>query len=83
MSSNNKYQHNMLVGPTSEKPARFGVNGANRKQQDDDATLDFSEIWLTLRRGKWLILLTCLIVTGAVAGYTYIQEPEYEAESWS
>jgi len=81
MSSNNKYQHNMLVGPTSEKPARFGVNGANQTQQDDDATLDFSEIWLTLRRGKWLILLTCLIVTGAVAGYTYMQEPEYESVS--
>ena len=81
MSSNNKYRHNMLVGPTSDKPARFGVNGANRKEQGDDATLDFSEIWLTLRRGKWLILLTCLLVTGAVAGYTYMQEPEYEAES--
>ena len=81
MSSNNKYRHNMLVGPSSEKPARFGVNGANRNEQDDDATLDFSEIWLTLRRGKWLILLTCLIVTGAVAGYTYVQEPEYESES--
>ena len=81
MSSNNKYRHNMLVGPSSEKPARFGVNGANRKQQDNDAALDFSEIWLTLRRGKWLILFTCLIVTGAVAGYTYMQEPEYESES--
>ena len=81
MSSNNKYRHNMLVGPSSEKPAKFGVNGANRNEQDDDATLDFSEIWLTLRRGKWLILLTCLIVTGAVAGYTYVQEPEYESES--
>ncbi len=81
MSSNNKYRHNMLVGPSSEKPAKFGVNGANRNEQDDDATLDFSEIWLTLRRGRWLILLTCLIVTGAVAGYTYVQEPEYESES--
>ena len=81
MSSNNTYHHNMLVGPASDKPARFGVNGANRKQQGDDATLDFSEIWLTIRRGKWIILVAALVVTGAVAGFTYMQEPEYEAES--
>ena len=82
MSSQNKFRHNMLIGPQSSKPQRYGVNGAHKKQQQgDDAALDFTEIWLTLRRGKWIILLTCLFITSAVAGYTFLQEPEYETES--
>jgi tyrosine-protein kinase Etk/Wzc len=81
MSRKDDYRHNMLIGSSDGKPSKFGVNGAHKQPQTDDAKLDFSEIWLTLRRGKWLILITCLLVTGAVAGYTYLQEPEYEAES--
>ncbi len=81
MSSNGNFRHNMLVGPSDNKPSKFGVNGSHKHQNGEEASLDFSEIWLTLRRGKWLILFTCLVVTGAVAGYTYIQEPEYEAQS--
>jgi len=81
MSRKNDYRHNMLIGSSDGKPSNFGINGAHKQPQTDDAKLDFSEIWQTLRRGKWIILVVTLLVTGAVTGFTYVQEPEYEAES--
>jgi capsular exopolysaccharide synthesis family protein len=43
--------------------------------------MDFSELWEPIREGKWIILVVCVLVTGAVAGYTMTLEPLYEADS--
>mgnify|MGYP006270344753 FL=1 len=36
---------------------------------------------MTVRRGKWIILLTCLLLTGATVAYTLTQPPVYEARA--
>ena len=47
----------------------------------DDAALDFASIFATLARGKWIILVTCILVAGSVAGYTYTLPSVYQASS--
>lgn len=47
----------------------------------DGAKVDFSTIWTTVRRGKWIILLTCLLVTGAVTAYTFTLPKVYESSA--
>jgi len=73
------YQHNPMLKPSGKREG-LGL----RATRDDDerageAQVDFSEIWDTIREGKWIILLTCILITGAIAAYTYTQEPVYEA----
>ena len=50
-------------------------------RQPEDASLDFSSIFATLVRGKWMILVTCIVVAGSVAGYTYTLPAVYQASS--
>jgi capsular exopolysaccharide synthesis family protein len=47
----------------------------------DGAKVDFSAIWTTVRRSKWIILLTCLLVTGAVTVYTFTLPKVYESSA--
>jgi len=64
-------------------PLRSGASGSSSSASPpggpEDPSLDFSSILATLARGKWIILVTCLLVTGAVAGYTYTQPTIYQA----
>jgi len=46
-----------------------------------DPSLDVSDLFATLARGKWIVVATALLVAGAVAGYTYMQPAVYEATS--
>ena len=48
---------------------------------DDAPTLDLAAVWATLRRGKWTILATCVMVTALVIAYTSTLPPVYEAEA--
>ena len=59
-----------LAGPSTETP------GA-----DADTTLDLSNIVRTLWHEKWIILLTGIVVTGLMGGYTYTQPSIYQASS--
>jgi len=47
----------------------------------DEASLDLGAVWETLRRNKWLIFLTCVLVTGAVGAYTWSLPKTFEANS--
>lgn len=47
----------------------------------DDAALDLEDLWGTISRNKWLILLICVLVTGAAAGITWVLPKVYEAKS--
>ena len=47
----------------------------------DESRLGFADVREALRRGIWLILGTCALVTFLVAGYTLLLPTEYEAES--
>ena len=76
-----EYEHNKLV-PSGGKHEGLGLR-ATRSDGGDaaEAQVDFSEIWETILEGKWTILLTCALVTGAIAAYTFNQEPVYEASN--
>lgn len=43
--------------------------------------MDLESIYSTLLRQKWTILLTCLIVVGAVSAYTFLRTPVYQASA--
>jgi len=60
---------------------RLGLSPAERRGGTDDARMDLSELWEPIRQGKWIILLVCVLITGAVAAYTYTLPPVYEASS--
>ena len=64
------------------------VNGASAQQQSassaaggEAAGINLSEIVDTLRRGKWIIAATMIVVACAVGGYTYTLDPIYESNS--
>jgi len=46
-----------------------------------DAGIDISELLDIVRRGKWIIMATAVVVTCAIAGYTYTLDPIFEARS--
>lgn len=47
----------------------------------ESAAVDLNTLWHTIKRGKWIILGTCLAMVAAFTGYTFIVAPEYEAAS--
>lgn len=69
VSSSRKYQQLGLSSPQGGSPSA------------DDSKVNFSSIWTTIRRGKWWILLTSLLVTGAVTGYTLTLPEMYESRA--
>lgn len=47
----------------------------------EPAALNLQQVWQAILRGKWIILLTCLVVTGLITAYTLSLDPIYEASS--
>src|SRR5690606_2682048 len=48
---------------------------------NEDTSLNLLQIWKAIRRGKWIVLLTCVVVTGLISAYTLHLDPVYEASS--
>lgn len=46
-----------------------------------DSSLDLSAIWDTLVRNRWVVLITAVLITGGVAGYTWTLPRIYEASA--
>jgi capsular exopolysaccharide synthesis family protein len=63
-----------------KKATNIGLQ-ASPPSSSNDESLDLHAIWETLKRHKWLILLTCVLITGAVGAYTWIQPKIYQATS--
>lgn len=76
----NDYQHKPILKP-ERKQEGFGLRTSAGQPEADAARVDLSEIWDTIREEKWIILVTCILVAGAVAAYTFTQDPVYEAAS--
>jgi len=47
--------------------------------ESDDESLDLAAVWETIKRSKWAILATCVLVTGLAAGITMMLPKVYEA----
>lgn len=71
---------NQALDRPRKKAENIGLQG-DRSSGIDDASLDLGAIWHTFRRNKWVILLTCVLVTGAAAGYTWTLPKVYEANA--
>jgi len=61
-----------------KKTTNIGLQAAPPSSSNDES-LDLHAIWETLKRNKWLILLTCILITGAVGAYTWSQPKIYQA----
>ena len=64
-----------------KKAENIGLQAAPASSQSEDGALDLNAIWETLTRHKWTILLTCILITGVVGGYTWTLPKVYEARS--
>ncbi len=72
------YRHHSLIVARSGQ--RGGLPPASEKTRDE-GRINFAEIWHTIRRGKWIILLTTLVVAGVIGLYTYTLPPVYESNA--
>lgn len=64
-------------------PNGYATNGyaQQRNNAEDGGALEWDALWQTIRRGKWIILLTTVLVTAGVTAYTLLMEPVYESGS--
>ena len=67
--------------PSNAGTAPSTSNAGASPSTTEEPRLNVAEILAVLRREKWVILLICVLVTGAVAGYTYMQPSVYESSS--
>lgn len=73
--------------PTSSSSRKYHQLGLSSSQGEtsrsdessDESKVNFSSIWSTIRRGKWWIFVTCLLVTGVVTAYTFTLPKVYES----
>ena len=76
---------NALTRSSSRPPRRYKTLGIspdmNGSGDAGDSKVDFSNIWSTVQRGKWIILLVCLLVVGAVTAYTLTMPRIYESSA--
>lgn len=72
------YRHHSLI--VARGGQREGLPPASGEKRDE-GRINFAEIWHTIRRGKWIILLTTLVVAGIIGAYTYTLPPVYESSA--
>ncbi|MGM0705391.1 MAG: polysaccharide biosynthesis tyrosine autokinase [Bacteroidota bacterium] len=63
-----------------KKVEQIGISQSNSSDTESNA-VDLNTLWHTVKRGKWIILGTCLAMVAAFTGYTFLVAPEYEAAS--
>lgn len=69
------------VGPVDGTASSPQPSPEPTSRSDSDAGIDISELLDIVRRGKWIIIATAVVVTCAIAGYTYTLDPIFEARS--
>ncbi len=63
-----------------KKVEQIGLSRSNTSDTES-AAVDLNTLWHTIKRGKWIVVGTCLTMIAAFAGYTFMVAPEYEAAS--
>ena len=64
-----------------KKAENIGLQANLASPESNDDALDLTAIWETIKRHKWLILLTSILVTGAIGAYTWTLPKIYEAQA--
>lgn len=77
---NTNYAHHMIVKSSHTPNGYRGPHSPSAPEPTDNA-INLGEIWNTIRQGKWIILATCIVITAAVATYTFVTPPTYQASS--
>lgn len=68
--------------PAPERYQKLGLVAPSRNGSGPNgASVDFSTIWSTVRRYKWIIFLSCLLVTASVTAYTFTLPKVYESSA--
>ncbi len=64
----------------AERPA---ANGAVFPQMaaPEKTSIDLGEIWNTILQGKWIILVTCMLISAGIVAFKYTETPLFEASS--
>jgi len=74
--------HSQALDRPRLKAEQIGLRAPAQNFNDpNDSSLDLEDLWGTISRNKWLILLICVLVTGAAAGITWVLPKVYEAKS--
>lgn len=47
----------------------------------EKTSIDFGEIFNTIRQGKWIILVTCMLISAGIVAYKFTETPLFEATS--
>lgn len=82
ISNNNRSDYSVVAPGDGLGIDRFQPHAVESVGPDaSNAGIDISEIISLLRRGRWIIVITTIIVLAATAGYTYTLDPVYEASS--
>lgn len=63
-----------------KKVEQIGLSRSNTSETES-AAVDLNTLWYTIKRGKWIIVSTCLTMIAAFAAYTFMVAPEYETAS--
>src|SRR6056297_3556197 len=79
-TSNLQHLNGQQQSASSGQPG-MASSHAGPAGDDEGMSLDFSEIFDTLWRGKWIVVLTAIVVAGAIGFYTHLQTPIYRASS--
>mgnify|MGYP006271715569 CR=1 FL=1 len=73
----NNHEHNAL-DIRRKKVEQIGLS-KSESAGTESAAVDLNTLWYTVKRGKWIILGTCLLMVAAFATYTFTVAPEYQA----
>ncbi len=77
--------NNMSQGLTHprKQAEKIGVQSPPppNSENSEESTLDLGAVWTTIKRSKWIILGTCVLVTALTAGITMMMPKVYEAST--
>jgi len=76
----NTSSHSQALDRPRKTAENIGLQ-ASAPPDHDEASLDLGAVWETFKRSKWMILLSCVLVTGAMGAYTWSLPKIYEARA--
>ena len=75
-------QHQVVPAHPQARPAQYNGSGDGGQQQRrfDEESTSPRDVWNSVQRNKWLILLCIVLVVGGVGVFTQLVTPIYQAQ---